>query len=124
MHAAASVADMPKLRNAIPFIVVGLYGLLQFGLAVATFSRALPPALFFLASGICLLLGLIMRNSVAVVIGLVLSMVGPLIIGLSGLEPFELIHHVVRAAVVTVIALIWFLGRRANRETRRTKEAA
>jgi len=96
-------------------IVVGLYGLLQLGLAFATFSRSLPPSLLFLASAVCLLLGLIKSNSILIVIGLVVSLTGPLKIGLSGLEPFELIHHVVRAVVVIAIALVWFASRRADR---------
>ncbi|MGL5405774.1 MAG: hypothetical protein ACRDAX_03145 [Propionibacteriaceae bacterium] len=104
-----------RRKLKIPAIIVMcLYGALQLLLGVTMFSRHIPIALVFLAAGLLVIAGALTSHTVIVFLGLVCSIAAPLWVGLAGVEPFEIIHHVVRIAVVTALATFWFIAVRRS----------
>lgn len=83
------------------------FGLLQFALAAAVAAESPGLAAVFLLAGLSLLFAVIRTSGVALAIGIVFAFAGPLVVGLSGIEPFELIHHVVRGAIIALLAVGW-----------------
>lgn len=76
-------------------ILWGLIGLTRFFLAVASLAAPAIAALFAL-SGVLLVAAALRRSTVALLMGVAFAIGGPLAVGLTGLEAFDIRHHLVR----------------------------
>ncbi|MCC2594440.1 hypothetical protein LKO27_13605 [Tessaracoccus sp. OS52] len=84
---------------------------LQVVLAIAVVSRSWWIALLFLAAAALLGRGALRGCRRNLKLGSALALIVPLLVGLTGVEPFELAHHVVRLGVVSGMLVTWLLVR-------------
>lgn len=96
-------------------MLIAIFGLLQFALAGVTFPRDLLIGAVFAVAGLLIIVGIALRRVLVVVLGAIAAIAGPLATGLTGLEPFELIHHVVRVLLLGVVLTLWFVSLRSFR---------
>lgn len=84
-----------------------LFGLLQFVLAAGLFGTNPLIAAVFAIAGAAMLFGLYRRVDAVFLLGVLAALAGPVAVGLTGIEPFELIHHAVRWTVVALMLALW-----------------
>ena len=87
--------------------------LLQVVLAVAVFTRAWGIALIFLGAAALFARGAVRGCSRNFLVGSILALAAPLLIGLTGIEPFEILHHLLRLAVLGGMLVTWHLIKRS-----------
>lgn len=83
------------------------FGLLQFLLAAAVAGPAPWLAALFALGGVSLLVAVARRSGPALAVGVACSLIGPLAVGLTGIEAFAWAHHAVRLAIVGLMVLAW-----------------
>lgn len=98
-----------KPLTLVTDLLVAAFAALQLALAVAVAPKAWWIAALFAAAAAVLLLGLIRRDRAVLIGGITLAVGAPLAVGLSGVEPFDIRHHLVRLAVVAVMLFSWHL---------------
>lgn len=82
-----------------------LFGALQFVLATTVLGANPLIAALFAVAGVALLFGLFRRLDAAFLGGVLAALAAP--VGLTGIEQFARIHHVVRWALVAVMLVLW-----------------
>lgn len=87
--------------------------LLQLYLAAAIFTRAWWIGLLFLGAAALFGRGALRGCSRNFLVGSVLALLAPLLVGLTGIEPFDILHHFLRLAVLGGMLGAWHLTRRS-----------
>ncbi|MHA7862302.1 hypothetical protein ACX1DX_13155 [Tessaracoccus sp. Y36] len=100
-----------KQLNIALRIVFAAAAALQLVLAVAVLPRAWWISLLFLAAAALLGRGALRGCRRNLILGSALAVIAPLAVGLSGVEPIDIWHHVVRILVLAGILGAWLLSR-------------
>lgn len=102
--------------NLLSGIVRTLYAaaaLIQLLLAAAVLAQAWWISLIFLGAAALFGRGALRGCSRNFLVGTVLALVAPLLVGLTGLEPFDARHHLLRLAVLGGMLVSWHLIKRS-----------
>lgn len=86
-------------------------GILNAVLAVAIVARSWPAAALFAVAAVALVAGSLLGWPWLVVLGALAALAGPLVVGLTGVEPLALVHHLVRGGVLAAMLVAWLWTR-------------
>ena len=100
-----------KQFNTLLRLLFAMAAGLQVVLAVAVFPRAWWISLIFLAAAALFGRGALRGCRRNLLLGTALAVIAPLAIGISGIEPFAITHHLVRVAVLGGMLVAWLITR-------------
>lgn len=100
---------MKKTLLIVAYSLLTVFGLLQFLLAAQVLPANPLIAVVFALAGVGILVGLFLRRALILITGLALAIAGPLAVGLTGIEPFDIMHHIVRVILVAAMVTLLFV---------------
>ncbi len=107
---------MSTLRTLLR-VLYSLAAALQVVAAIAVATRAWWIAAVFLGAAALLGRGALRGCSRNLLAGSILAVAAPLLVGLTGIEEFQLVHHAVRITVLTGMLVAWHQTKRSASAT-------
>lgn len=106
-HHPPNPSESGAFMRILTAVLWTLFGVLQFVLAITVLGANPLIAALFAVAGLALLFGLFRRLDAAFLGGVLAALAAPVAVGLTGIEQFEWIHHVVRWTLVALMLVLW-----------------